>query len=285
VKRALALQPTYEDAIRLHASILMRQGRVDEGLAEFNRVMALRPNAVAIHTDMGNALFFASRFPEALAALEKAIALSPGSAINLLRAGAAAQQMGDSKRALEFYERANAIQPRAETYSNIGTIQYGLGDYAKAAAAYEGSLLIRPRSAVTNRNLGDAYRHLGRAAEARRAYLKAVEQAEEEVSVRPADARAIARLAVYQAKAGNDAAAVSSLKRAQALAPNDEQVLHRAGVIHALAGRATLALDAIERAVANGYARRLIAEEEDLAMLRSMPRFAALVSTPAEVKR
>jgi serine/threonine protein kinase/Tfp pilus assembly protein PilF len=285
VKRALALQPTYEDAIRLHATVLIRQGKVDEGLAEFRRVMDLRPNAVAIHSDMGIALFNASRFQAALESLDKAIALSPGSAITLIRAGAAAQQLGDTKRALDYYERANAIQPRAETFSNIGTIQYGLGDFAKAAAAYEGSLLIRPQSAVTNRNLGDAYNHLGRRDDARRAYRKAVEQAEVEVSVSPSDARAIARMAVYQAKAGDSAAAMRSLKRAQALAPDDQQVLQRAGVIHALAGRTTPALDAIEKAIANGFARRLIAEEEDFANLRSLPRFAALVSTPAEVKR
>ena len=42
VERALALQPTYEDAIRLHATVLMRQGHVDEGLAEFRKVMALQ---------------------------------------------------------------------------------------------------------------------------------------------------------------------------------------------------------------------------------------------------
>lgn len=105
------------------------------------------------------------------------------------------------------------------------------------------------------------------------------------MSVTPADARAIARLAVYHAKAGDDAAAMRSMKRALALAPADEQVLQRAGVIHALAGRTTPALDAIERAVANGFARRLIAEEDDLAILRPLPRFAALVSTAAEVKR
>ncbi len=285
LERALTLQPTYEDAIRLHATLLMRQGKVDEGLAEFRRVMDLRPNAVAIHSDMGIALFNASRFQAALESLDKAIALSPGSAITLIRAGAAAQQLGDTKRALDYYERANAIQPRAETFSNIGTIQYGLGDFAKAAAAYEGSLLIRPASAVTNRNLGDAYNHLGRRDDARRAYRKAAAQAEVEVSVSPSDARAIARLAVYQAKAGDNAAAMRSLTRAQALAPDDQQVLQRAGVIHALAGRTTPALDAIEKAIANGFARRLIAEEEDFANLRSLPRFAALVSTPAEVKR
>ena len=284
VLRALALQPTYEDAIRLHARILTRLGRVDAGLAEFKRIMALRPNALAIHADMGTALFEASRFQEALEALAKAAALSPGSAINLIRAGAAAQQLGDTTRALEFYEQANAIQPRAETFSNIGTVQYGLGDFEKAAAAYEGSLLIRPLSAVTHRNLGDAYQHLGRRADARRAYRKAVEQAEVEVSVSPADARAIARLAVYHAKAGDDAAALGVIKRALALAPDDEQVLQRAGVIHALAGRTTPALEAIEQAVAKGFARRLIAEEEDLAILRTLPRFAAVVSNTAEVK-
>ncbi len=282
--RALALQPTYEDAIRLRGTVLMRQGDIDAGLGEFRKVMALRPNAVSVYNDFGAALYAASRFQEALDAFDKAIALSPGSAITFSRAGAAAQQLGDTQRALSYYEQANAIQPRAETFSNIGTIQYGLGDYAKAAAAYEGSLLIRPLGAVTNRNLGDAYRHLGRAADAKRAYSKAVEQAEIEVSVSP-NARAIARLAVYQAKTGDDAAAMRSVRRALALAPGDQQVLQRSGVVHALAGRTTPALDSIEKAIANGFAKRLIAEDEDFAILRPMPRFAAMVSNPAEVKR
>ena len=247
--------------------------------------MALRPNSVAAYSDLGVGLFGASRFQEALDAFDKAIALSPGSAINLSRAGAAAQQLGETKRALAYYEQANAIQPRAETFSNIGTIQYGLGDYTKAAAAYEGSLLIRPQSALTNRNLGDAYLRLGRKDDARRAYRKAVEQGQVEVSLGPSDARAIARLAVYQAKAGDDATARRSLQRAQLLAPGDQDVLRRAAVVHALAGRSGPALDAIEQALAKGYSKRLGAEEEDFAILRPMPRFAALVSIPAEVKR
>jgi len=285
LERALELQPTYEDAIRLHGTVLMRQGEIEKGLDEFRRVMALRPNAVAVYADLGLALYAASRYQEALDAFDKAIALAPGSAITMVRAGAAAQQLGDNQRALGYYEQANAIQPRAETFTNIGTIQYGLGDFAKAAAAYEGSLLIRPLSALTNRNLGDVYTHLGRKADARRAYLKAVEQAEVEVAVSPSDARAVARLAVYQAKAGDDAAAMRSLRRALALAPVDLQVLERAGVVHAIAGRTTPALDAIEQAIAKGSSKRSIAEEEDFVILRPLQRFAALVSNPAEVTR
>ncbi len=285
VERALALQPTYEDAIRLHATVLMRQGEVDQGLAEFKRVMTLRPNAVSLYSDMGNALYAASRYGDALGAFEKAIELSPGSSVNLTRAGTTAQAMGEQQRALDFYERANAIQPRAETFSNMGTIYYGLGDHERAARSYEGALLIRPLSAVTHRNLGDAYLHLGRKDDARRAYREAVARAEVDVSVRPSDARLIARLAVYQAKAGDDLAAIRSLRRAQELSPNDEQVFQRAAVVHALAGRTNDALTAVERAVAGGVSPRLIVEEEDFAPLRSLPRYAAVVSTPAEVKR
>ncbi len=285
VERALALQPTYEDAIRLHATVLMRQGHVDEGLAEFRKVMALRPNAVAVHSDMAVSLYNAGRYEEALAALEKTLALSPASAITLTRAGATAQQLGDTKRALDYYERANAIQPRADTFSNMGTIYYGLGDFAKAATAYEGSLLIRSTSAVTNRNLGDAYARMGRPREAREAYQRAATQAEAEVSVSPSDARAIARLAVYQAKGGDDAAAMRSLRRALALAPKDVYVIQREGIVHAIAGRSDQALNAIERAMANGLPARTVGEEEDFVRLRPMPRFAAMVATPAEVKR
>jgi serine/threonine-protein kinase len=247
--------------------------------------MTLRPNAVAVHSDMAVALYEAGRYQEALESLEKALALSPASAINLLRAGTTAQQLGDRQRALEYYERANAIQPRADTFSNMGTLYFQMGDFVKAANAYEGSLLIRPTSAITNRNLGDAYTRLGRQREARDAYRRAVTQAEGEVSVSPSDARAVARLAVYQAKAGDDAVSMKSIRRALALAPKDSYVIQREAIIHALANRTDAALGAIERALAGGLSARAIADEEDFGRLRGLPRFAAMVGTPGEVKR
>lgn len=285
LERAVALQPTSEDATRLLGRVLMRQGRIDEGMEQFRKALAIRPNSVSLHSDMGLALYNAQRYAEALTAFEKATALAPNSSISLSQAGAASQMLGDNRKALEFYERATAISPRAETFSSMGTIYYSLGEYAKAAAAYEGALLIRPLGATTHRNLGDAYVHLNRKDDAVRAYRQAVELAEAEVSVSPSDARAQARLAVYQAKAGDDRAARQTLRRAEQLAPQDEQVHQRAGVVHALAGRTTEALDAIERAIAGGVAPRLIALEEDFETLRPLPRFARLVANPAEEKR
>jgi serine/threonine-protein kinase len=284
-ERALQVQPTFEDALRLKGTVLLRLSRVDEGLAVFARVATIRPNSVSLYTDQGLALYNASRFADALVAFERAIELSPSSSVSLARAGAASQMLGDDTKALNYYERANAIQPRAETFSSMGTIYYTRGDYEKAADAYEGALLIRPLGAITHRNLGDAYARLGRPVDALRAYREAVRLAEAEVAVSPGDARAIARLAVYQAKAGNDRAAVSNLAAAERLAPADGQVQLRAGVVHALAGRTVAALDAVERALAAGVAPRSVAAEEDFEALRPLPRFAALVANRGEEKR
>jgi Flp pilus assembly protein TadD len=95
----------------------------------------------------------------------------------------------------------------------------------------------------------------------------------------------LARLAVYQAKAGDDAAARKSLTAAERLAPRDEQVQLRVAVVNALAGRTDAALDAIERALAGGISSLAVETEEDFVKLRPLPRFASMVSTPAEVKR
>jgi tetratricopeptide (TPR) repeat protein len=285
LEKAIELQPTSDEATRLLGRVLMRQGRIEEGLAQFNKALAIRPNSIPLHTEMGLALFNASRYKEALEAFEKAVALAPNSSTALSQAGAAAQALGDTAKALSFFERATAIQPRAETFSNMGTIYYGQGEYAKAANAYEAALLIRPLAAQTHRNLGDAYSRLGRREDALKAYRQAVVRAQADVAVSPDDARALARLAVYQAKAGDDAAALRTLASAQKLAPRDEQAHLRAGVVHALAGRAEAALDAIQRAVAGGISPRAVSAEEDFAVLRPLPRFASMVSNPGEVKR
>ena len=283
LERAIALQPTSDDAIRLLGRVLMRQGKIDEGRAQFAKALAIRPNSVMLHTEMGLALFNESRYKEALDAFEKAIALAPNSARALSQAGAAAQAFGDNDKALAYFQRANEIQARPETLSNIGTIYYGQGKFAEAADAYMAALVIRP-FALTHRNLGDAYMRLGRTSEALEQYRQAVIRAQADVKVSPNDARALARLAVYQAKAGDDASARKSLAAAEKLAPHDEQVQWRAGVVHALAGRTDAALDAIQRALDDGISPRTIAEEEDFAKLRPLPRFASMVSTP-EVKR
>ena len=152
---------------------------------------------------------------------------------------------------------------------------------------------MQPRAAVQGSSKSNRFgerrpglhARLGRLRDARDAYRRAVAQAEGEISVSPSDARAVARLAVYQAKAGDDASAMKSARRALALAPKDPYVIQREGIIHAIANRPDAALTAIERALTSGLSARAIADEEDFGRLRGLPRFVAMVGTPGEVKR
>ena len=114
----------------------MRQGKVDEGMVQFQKALAIRPNSVTLYSEMGLALYNASRFTEALDAFEKAITLAPNSAVALTQAGVASHAMGDDTRALGYFEKATAIQPRADTFSSMGTIYYGRGEFCESANAY-----------------------------------------------------------------------------------------------------------------------------------------------------
>ena len=183
---------------------------------------------------------------------------------------------------LDESELFDALPPLGAAYPDRALRQALRGDDPEAALSWLFPLPGCNTPLSTDGEVALAKHDYALAAEA---YQQAVKLAEAEVSVSPSDARALGRLAVYQAKARDDAAARRTLRRAEQLAPNDEQVHQRAAVVHALAGRTTAALDAIARAIAGGVPPRLIAQEEDFEKLRPLPRFAQLVATPAEEKR
>jgi hypothetical protein len=84
-------------------------------------------------------------------------------------------------------------------------------------------------------------------------------------------------LAVYEAKLGRHVEAARHAAEAVAIAPSSADALYRSAVVHALAGRHVEALAGLQDALGHGYSARLAAEDEDLAVLKPQPRFAALV--------
>jgi Flp pilus assembly protein TadD len=185
--------------------------------------------------------------------------------------------MGRDGDALANYQRSIAISPTAQAYSNLGAFHHSRHDYESAIEAYRAAIKMRPNSAATHRNLGDAFRQSGRAKEAQQAYAEAARLAEAALSVNPRNPATLSSLALYFAKGGNDGAAQSRLNEALQLAPTDVQVLYRAAAIHALAGRRTQALASLGGALERGYNRQTAAEDDDFAGLRSDPAFTSLV--------
>ena len=278
LQRALVLRPNYDDARRLLGSVLARQGRIDEAVSEFRKAIALRPRYWEHHSALGVELAQAGRYVEAADAFREVVRLRPNSAQGYLNLGFVYYMLDDTNQALEYFRRATALAPNPAAHSNIGAIQHKQGDYAAAVAAYQQSIALRPNSHIAHRNLGDALRRLSRGEEAREAYRKALALARAELAVAPSDPRLKAYLAIYLAKLDEPALALDAINEALSIGPDDIQVLFRAGVVHALGGRTEAAIAALRQAVAGGFSRSLIRDDEDLEVLKQLAGFQELTT-------
>ena len=276
LQRVLAVQPNNDEARRFLGVALVGLDRLEEAIAEWRKALAVRPNNWQVLSEMGAALFTASRYDEAAEVYAQLTELRPDSAVGFHMLGSVHQQRGDKTRALEYYQRAIAVTPAAQTYSNIGVLHHLRGEYAQAIEAFRQALALRPGAAATHRNLGDSLSRLGRREDARAAYARAVALAEEARRVNPEDALNLASLAVYQQKIGDTAQASAWLDEAVRKAPDSGEVWVRAAMVHAMAGRDNEAVMAVRRALDLKLSPTAVADAEELARLATRPDFPSL---------
>jgi adenylate cyclase len=75
--QALALDPNYAYAHVAKGEVLTSEGRLDEGIAEYERTLALDSTAVSVYSELGWNYFFLGQFEKSLALADKAIRISP----------------------------------------------------------------------------------------------------------------------------------------------------------------------------------------------------------------
>src|SRR6267378_4495473 len=90
-------------------------------------------------TLQGAALVELGRYPDALAALERAVEADPDLALVWHELGWAAYRLGDKNRALLALDRAFALEPHTETLKLRGRVLRDAGRYQAAEVAYEGA--------------------------------------------------------------------------------------------------------------------------------------------------
>jgi len=287
LEAAIRLQPSNDDAFRELGNVLAAKGRLDDAVVQFRKAIAIRPQFWGNHQALGLAYLNAARYPDAAQAFSDVIRVQPDSSWGYQALGTAYQGMGRSAEALANYEKANAIAPTAQAFSNMGTLLHAAGRHADAVRAYERALQLDAGSARTHRNLGDAYAKLGDARRARNAYAEAVQLTRRSLAVNPKNARTLAMLGLYEAKAGHLDEASMHAAEAVALAPADPEVQYRTAAVHALRRERAAALQALERALALGYSRTFVREDDDFEWLRGDGEFQRLagVATPRKEQR
>ena len=107
-----------------------------------------------------------------------------------------------------MYESVSDLD--ATMLSNLSLLYFDEGRYQEAADLLKRALALEPRSAIKHGNLGDTYRKLGLAREATEEYRQAAALTAEQLNVNDRDATALARHAVFLAKLGEPAQALSA---------------------------------------------------------------------------
>lgn len=148
-RRALELDPGHREARYVHATSLIRQGRVDEGNAEmqvFQRLQAEDSDARARTFELGrlrreaSVASAAGDRATALALLQRALVLDPRAASSHLDLGVALLDAGQVAAAIERLGTAAALNAPLDVHRHLATAYATLGqkdESAKEQAIYE----------------------------------------------------------------------------------------------------------------------------------------------------
>jgi tetratricopeptide (TPR) repeat protein len=276
--RALELQPASYDVHRLLGDIHAARGDIERAAADYGAAIRTRPDYAGGYRSLGVMYMNAGKYTEAAREFQRMIELLPESPFGHQLLGNVHVQTGDLDSAVGDYQAAIKYGGSPATYSTLGTVQYLQGRFSDAASSYQQAIKLRPKSGTTHWNLGEAYRRLGRAKEARAEYATAVALFDADLGVNPKDALAMAKRASCLAGLGRLPEAIGAAERADLLAPRNPEVqYHRARVLM-LDRQTDAAIDALSKAVASGYSVTLISRDGDLAPLRRSKRFETLVA-------
>jgi Flp pilus assembly protein TadD len=183
---------------------------------------------------------------------------------------------GDLGRAATIYENLIHLQPSRQRLSNLGFVQYLLGDYAAAQKADRQALALEPNHILTRFNLATALEAGGDLVEARRTYHDLAEKIAADPNL--TDPRNLMLHAQCLVRLGQPDEAGRLAKEALKRPPGDFQMLHQAAQIYALLGDRLTALYYIQEARKKGLQQAWFTIPE-FRSLKDEPYFKALLSS------
>ena len=156
-------------------ALLKVQGRYPEALAAIDAVLELTPDEPATLADRGYVLWKLGRLPEALAALDQATALDDQIAPAWLNRGNVQLDLGKQDEAERSFARSVEIDPRyAKGWDHLGIARQARGDRAAALAAFDRAVSLDAADPEARYNRANLLVALGRPADALADYDAAI---------------------------------------------------------------------------------------------------------------
>ena len=141
--------PDSPDLLYDRAMAAEKLGKLDVLEADLRRVIVLRPNDAQAYNALGYTLADRTRrLPEAIALLDKALALAPDDPFILDSVGWAQYRAGNLVRAQDSLERAYKVRPDPEIAAHLGEVLWARGQRDEAGRLWQSSLQTHPQNEV-----------------------------------------------------------------------------------------------------------------------------------------
>ena len=169
--KLLLLAPNHIAAINERGSVLAEMKKYDDALVSFEKALTFQPQYAEAHLNKGNVLGALKRYDDALAAYDKALALKPGLAAAWAGRGNVLRELKRYDEALGVHDKALTLKPDlADAWLGRGNVFFDLKRYDDAFAAYDRALTLKPDLAKAWFGRGNVLVELKRYDEAFTAY-------------------------------------------------------------------------------------------------------------------
>jgi Tfp pilus assembly protein PilF len=188
-----------------------------DDIALFGRAVAVTEGSYTMKAKLGDALFAAKRYDEALVQLEGSLRIKPDARTHAMM-GAVYHDKGQLAQAMECYQRALAMDPGImSALINAAQLVSQLGRYEEAEQYVRRAVAADPHRAATYSFLGQLLAAQAKREEASQAFEKGLTLDPQNVDMR-------CGLALVLAELGRKAEAIEQLKRAMVLAPDNATI-------------------------------------------------------------
>jgi len=142
-QRALAIDPAVENLHNDYGLLLLRQGRIDDAVEQFNEAAKLSPQSARAYLNRGLELQARGLTNEANAEFQKAHAFNENDSIVENNLGVMCIHAGLTNRAEEHFRRALLLNPSdGSAWANIGQLELGRRQTNAAIDAFETALRL-----------------------------------------------------------------------------------------------------------------------------------------------
>jgi serine/threonine protein kinase/tetratricopeptide (TPR) repeat protein len=173
---ALAIRPTSAVAYTNLGRALHAQKKFPEAIAACQKAIEIDPTQAFTYSGLGVVYMDQRRFPEAIAACQKAVELAPTFAGAHSNLAAALEWAGKLDEAVAANRKAIACDPKyAPAHRNLGLCLSRQRKWDEAIAAYHKAIDLEPKNAWGYNGLGAMFHEQRKFDEAITAYRKAIE--------------------------------------------------------------------------------------------------------------